>query len=158
MLALILVDRYSCEYIVFLKDILEKEVDEKYFLSEKTIATITRHKNKIISEKENPKQSCTIHANYFKMGGRDQQYIVHNMMPRSGDPKKGGTGHLTRTDGKTYCLDTGKTNAVEILGGDFRHDAGFRWRENGKSGILMAQARTDGTAGQALAKIDAKIR
>jgi DNA (cytosine-5)-methyltransferase 3A len=99
---------------ILLKDILEDEVDDKYFLSDKTVATITRHKNKIITEKENPKQSCTIHANYFKMGGRDQQYIVHNMMPRSGDPKKGGTGHLTRTDGKTYCLDTGNTNAVEI--------------------------------------------
>lgn len=98
---------------ILLKDILENEVDDKYFLSEKTIATITRHKNKIISEKENPKQSCTIHANYFKMGGRDQQYIVHNMMPRSSKTGKGGTGHLTREDGKTYCLDTGSTNAVE---------------------------------------------
>lgn len=37
------------------------------------------------------------------------------MMPRSGNPKKGGTGHLMRSDGKTYCLDTGNTNAVEIL-------------------------------------------
>ena len=100
---------------ILLKDVLEYEVDEKYFLSEKTIATITRHKNKIISEKENPKQSCTIHANYFKMGGRDQQYIVHNMMPRSSKSGKGGTGHLTREDGKTYCLDTGSTNAVEII-------------------------------------------
>jgi DNA (cytosine-5)-methyltransferase 3A len=37
------------------------------------------------------------------------------MMPRSGNPLKGGTGHLTRNDGKTYCLDTGNTNAVEIV-------------------------------------------
>ena len=100
---------------ILLKDILETEVDEKYFLSEKTIATITRHGNKIIDEKENPKQSCTIHANYFKMGGRDQQYIVHNTMPRSSTSGKGGTGHLSRNDGKTYCLDTGNTNAVEIV-------------------------------------------
>ena len=99
---------------ILLKDILESDVDEKYYLSEKTIATITRHGNKIIDENENPLRSCTIHANYFKMGGRDQQYIIHNMMPRSGDPKKGGTGHLTRTDGKTYCLDTSNANAVEI--------------------------------------------
>jgi DNA (cytosine-5)-methyltransferase 3A len=100
---------------ILLKHILESEVDEKYFLSEKTIATITRHKNKIIDNKENPKQSCTIHANYFKMGGRDQQYIIHNMMPRSSKSGKGGTGHLTRQDGKTYCIDTGNTNAVEIV-------------------------------------------
>jgi len=100
---------------ILLKDVLESEVDEKYFLSEKTVATITRHGNKIIDDKENPKQSCTIHANYFKMGGRDQQYIIHNMMPRSSTSGKGGTGHLSRSDGKTYCLDTGNTNAVEIF-------------------------------------------
>lgn len=40
--------------------------------------------------------------------------IVHNMQPRSGDPKKGGTGHLTRTDGVAYNVDTGNTNAVEF--------------------------------------------
>jgi DNA (cytosine-5)-methyltransferase 3A len=101
---------------ILLKDVLESEVDSKYFLSEKAIATIERHGNKIIEDKENPKRSCTILANYFKMGGRDQQYIVHNMQPRSGDPSKGGTGHLTRTDGKTYCLDTGQSNAVEYFG------------------------------------------
>ena len=118
------------------------------------------------------------------------------MMPRSSTSGKGGTGHLSRSDGKTYCLDTGTTNAVEIvamrgrpnkdginiqqlesrndnktncltsvqkdnlliMGGDYRNDEGFRWREGGKSGTLMAQARTDGTAEQALAKIGTQIR
>ena len=47
------------------------------------------------------------------MGSADN-YIIYNMMPRSGNPKKGGTGLLSRTDGKTYCLDTGNTNAIEI--------------------------------------------
>jgi site-specific DNA-cytosine methylase len=82
---------------ILLKDILESEVDSKYYFSKKTI-------EKIISR-----------SNYFKMCGRNQQYIIHNMMPRSGNPEKGGTGHLIRFDGKTYCLDTGNTNAVEIL-------------------------------------------
>ena len=36
-------------------------------------------------------------------------------MPRSSTSGKGGTGHLSRNDGKTYCLDTGNTNAVEIV-------------------------------------------
>ena len=40
--------------------------------------------------------------------------IVHNMSPRSGDPTKGGTGHLTREDGKTYCLQTSDINRVEM--------------------------------------------
>ena len=45
-----------------------------------------------------------------------------------------------------------------VLGGDFRNDEGFRWRENGKSGTLMAQARQDGSSGQALAKIKGNTR
>ena len=44
----------------------------------------------------------------------DGQYVVHNTMPRSSTNGNGGTGHLSRTDGKAYCLDTGNTNAVEI--------------------------------------------
>ena len=35
-------------------------------------------------------------------------------MPRSSKTGKGGTGPLSRNDGKTYCLDTGNTNAIEI--------------------------------------------
>ncbi len=138
---------------ILLKDVLETEVDEKYFLSEKTIATITRHGNKIIDEKENPKQSCTIHANYFKMGGRDQQYIVHNTMPRSSTTGKGGTGHLSRIDGKTYCLDTGNTNAVEIKNNYIQWDSSGKgnnsqgeraYFENGKSGTISSGSKNSG--------------
>ena len=41
-------------------------------------------------------------------------------MPRSSKKGTGGTGHLSRADGKTYCLDTGQTNAVEY---SYRQDA-----------------------------------
>lgn len=44
----------------------------------------------------------------------DMTVIVHNTMPRSSKTGKGGTGHLSKTDGKSYCLDTGNTNAIEI--------------------------------------------
>ena len=47
--------------------------------------------------------------------------IVHNTMPRSSKSGKGGIGHLTRSDGKTYCLDTGNTNAIEINTATYRH-------------------------------------
>ena len=123
-----------------LKDVLESEVDEKYYLSEKMIAGLVNHTN---NSKEkgsgfafNPKTkedvgNC-ITSRVFKMGVDDNyiqetptlkqvgslygsDIITHNMMPRSGDPKKGGTGHLQRNDGIAYCLDTGNTNAVEIL-------------------------------------------
>jgi DNA (cytosine-5)-methyltransferase 3A len=106
---------------ILLKDVLESEVDEKYFLSEKMIAGFERHK-----ERHNDKgtgfgyvpkteidKGNSLRAN-AALAPTDNMLIVHNTMPRSGDPKKGGTGHLSRNDGKTYCLDTGNTNAVEV--------------------------------------------
>ena len=38
--------------------------------------------------------------------------VVHNMQPRSGDPSKGGTGHLSRENGKAYSLMT-SPDAIE---------------------------------------------
>lgn len=99
---------------VLLKDVLESEVDSKYFLSDKGLNRIASYNN-FEKSIDNSKKSLCLAAGYFKQG-RDNQLIVHNMQPRSGDPSKGGTGHLTRSDGKTYCLDTGNTNAVETVG------------------------------------------
>jgi DNA (cytosine-5)-methyltransferase 3A len=106
---------------ILLKDILESEVGEKYYLSEKMLSYL--ESNSIKQKKNgngftfnptdgNKKGSAITNPSKNRM---DDNYIVHNMMPRSGNPLKGGTGHLTRNDGKTYCLDTGNTNAVEIV-------------------------------------------
>lgn len=46
-------------------------VNEKYFLSKEAIDKINRHNNKSFDNTI----SNTIHAGYFKQGGRDQQYI-----------------------------------------------------------------------------------
>lgn len=99
---------------ILLKDVLESEVDEKYFLSEKGIDRIMSYNNADRSINDNDKSLC-LSAVYNKQG-RDNQLIVHNTMPRSSTTGKGGTGPLSRNDGKTYCLDTGNTNAVEIVG------------------------------------------
>lgn len=142
---------------ILLKDVLENEVDDKYWLSDKMIAYINRQNN-AKSMLDNSNKSNCLMASYYKMG-RDIQYIVHNTQPRSGNPKKGGTGPLSRKDGKTYCLDTGKTNAVEIKGGDFRLDEGFRWRDNGKTGTLAARGGvSNDITGRPLANINKKVR
>jgi DNA (cytosine-5)-methyltransferase 3A len=98
---------------ILLKDILESEVDEKYFLSEKAIDRFARSEG---GEKclDNDNKSMCLISGYYKQG-RDNQLIVHNTMPRSSTSGKGGTGPLSRADGKTYCLDTGNTNAVEVV-------------------------------------------
>lgn len=59
-----------------LKDVLENEVDEKYFLSEKMVSWITRHREKRDSKNEFPytekSSHCgTITARYNKMGAED---------------------------------------------------------------------------------------
>lgn len=68
-----------------LEDILEDSVEEKYFLSQKTIEKLVRHKNKIISN-NTPEISATVHAGYYKMGGRDQQYVKRILVDNSIKP------------------------------------------------------------------------
>ena len=133
---------------ILLKDVLENEVNEKYFLSEKLINKClksTANQNMLTTDNKD-KSGCLI-AGYYKtpFDGtyvKDKQFtglnlnaksrtirnggsatatdkhnwdlIVHNTMPRSSTTGKGGTGPLSRADGKTYCLDTGNTNAVEV--------------------------------------------
>jgi DNA (cytosine-5)-methyltransferase 3A len=114
---------------ILLKDILENDVDEKYFLSEKMIAGFERHKERhnnkgtgfgYVPKNEDDKGN-SLRAN-AALAPTDNMLIVHNTQPRSADRPSlrknkhaGGSGHLTRNDGKTYCLDGANTNAVEIV-------------------------------------------
>jgi len=154
---------------ILLKNVLDKEVESKYFLSDKLISWLEKHSAKRGNEfkkKDGNQKSCCLTSSGLSKTNLSSDYIItHNLQKRSAErpsikenKNAGGTGHLSKADGKTYCLDTGNTQAIEILGGDLRFDEGFRWREGGKSGTLMAQARNDGTAGQALAKIGSVIR
>jgi len=98
---------------ILLKDILETDVDDKYFISSKMINRISRSNNGEKCFAENEKSMC-LAAGYYKQGRDNQLITVHNTMPRSSKTGKGVTGPLSRNDGKTYCLDTGNTNAIEI--------------------------------------------
>ena len=101
-----------------LKDILEQDVNDKYYLSEKMIKTIFEpskgdwNSGKMTIDTDIAK--C-INARVFKMGRADtDNYIsVHSLYPRSSKTGKGGTGHLSKQDGTTYCLDTGNNQAIE---------------------------------------------
>jgi DNA (cytosine-5)-methyltransferase 1 len=150
---------------ILLKDILEDEVDEKYFLSEKIIEGFKTHKvrhdekgtgfafkpkestdkgnslraNAAICPtdnmikvgqlgfkkefKESEKAQTLLQRDYKGMSNHGINVVIcHNLQKR--DPNRpsiqknksaGGSGHLTRSDGKTYCLDTANSNAVEII-------------------------------------------
>lgn len=111
---------------VLIKDIIIKEVPEKFFLTNKRLLGYFKHK-----ERHDEK----------KTGFRfEPKYLNY----------------------KSNCLRASQSLAPTdnhiVVAGDFRNDEGFRWREGGKTGTLMAQARQDGTAGQVLAIIDNTIR
>lgn len=50
-----------------LKDLLEENVDEKYYLSDKAIGRLIKKNNKLIRKNENPNVSACIIAGYHKM-------------------------------------------------------------------------------------------
>lgn len=127
---------------ILLKDILEPEVDEKYYLSDKML-------NGLLDK--NPEKSFCIDASYAK--GTDvntylekhrRQIVVHNTMPRSSKTGKGGTDPLSRNDGKTYCLDTGQTNAIQIVAMRGRNPENTSDRTKGCETKQMLEAREDG--------------
>jgi DNA (cytosine-5)-methyltransferase 3A len=169
---------------ILLKDILESEVDEKYFLSKKMInCLVNRTKtenyfpckfqpiktpfeeksrtinqriakmgdadNYIKIDKQGNVKNNQDKASCFTAGGNsggnhsDMDLIVHNTMPRSSKTGKGGTEPLSRNDGKTYCLDTGNTNAIEIVAMRGRtENKGQDWHNSNH--IQKLESRNDG--------------
>ena len=113
-----------------LKDLLQINVDNKYYLSNKAVDRIKRHNN---SSLNNNVSNCIL-AGYYKGGGRDQQYIkTHSLYPR---------GHLSKTDGTSYCIDTGNAQAIEWVG-DYRNDEGLRKRKDKTTPCLTASKNSE---------------
>lgn len=74
------------QLLLKLKDLLEINVDNKYYLTEKGIGRLIKKNNKIIREMKNPNVSACIIAGYSKMDGRNSQYITdeNNIVKRIG--------------------------------------------------------------------------
>lgn len=66
------------QLLLKLKDVLEDEVDEKFYLSEKGIGRLIKKNNKLIQELKNPNISSCLIAGYHKMSGRNNQYIAES--------------------------------------------------------------------------------
>lgn len=114
---------------ILLKDVLEENVPEKYFLSEKMLEYLNKNSGKQkeigngwkFEPTEGNEKSKSITT---KEGMRiENNFIIcHSGQKRSEnrpsinkDKNAGGTGPLSRTDGKTYCLDHSSfANVIEI--------------------------------------------
>jgi DNA (cytosine-5)-methyltransferase 3A len=154
---------------ILLKDILETDVADKYFLSEKVTSRFkignlndnivgttkgeenTRQGQRDLVYGHNGKMGCLMSTDYKQ----PKQIIVHNTMPRSS--KTGKVAENTNViEIQCVAMCVQKDNLV-AYGCDYRTDEGLRIRENGKSGTLAARARNDESCGQ-LAMINKTIR
>tara|TARA_B110000902_G_scaffold261871_1_gene337572 strand:+ start:1167 stop:2627 length:1461 start_codon:yes stop_codon:yes gene_type:complete len=103
-------------------------VDEKYYLSDKMIKGFQNHKERHIEKGTGftwtPKNGDDI-ANCLRANASlcptDNSIIVHSTHTRSSDrpsvqknKNAGGSGHLSKSDGLTYCIDTQNSQAVEF--------------------------------------------
>jgi DNA (cytosine-5)-methyltransferase 1 len=100
---------------ITLKDLLEDDVDVKYNLSDKAIKSIIENPRNLQKSNVDPNIASTLQCPGHSAGiYKGANFItIHNLHPRCGDPKKGGTGHLSKTDGIAYCLDAANSIAVE---------------------------------------------
>lgn len=147
-----------------LKDLLENEVDDKYYLSDKMIKTITTPSGGDWNSGKmsfNTDIAKCIRANTHKMGIADtDNYIIsHSLFPRTSKTGQVGSGHLSKTDGTSYCIDTGCSQGVEVrpvqLGQSdqtFAHKSGTLIGKENQSAFTIRAANPNGV------KIDKRIR
>ena len=100
-----------------LRDILQDNTNSKYYLSDKAIKGLMKREkfNKFSTLNENSMNASCITARADKISNDNNFVVSHYLGGRKGDPKKGGTGHLSKTDGTSYCLDTANTQAIEVI-------------------------------------------
>ena len=142
-----------------LKDILQDnpgnknfvEVDEKHYLSDKAIKSIIENTNNLQKSNVNPLIASTLQSPGNACGiYKGATYIkVHNLQKRSADrpslknnKNAGGSGHLSKTDGTSYCLDSGNTQAIEWVA-DYRNDEGLRKRKDKLAPCLTTRRHSD---------------
>lgn len=129
-----------------LKDVLENEVDDKYFLSEKMVNFVLTTK----FQEAKPIDINRDEAPCVKVGGDVSCFRVKSGTSKgyeeategdsinfgfvSSDTRRGRVGKEV-----AQTLDTACNQGVMV--GDYRSDEGFRWREEGNSPAIMAMMR-----------------
>jgi DNA (cytosine-5)-methyltransferase 1 len=133
-----------------LKDVLENEVDEKYFLSDFAIERISKSKFNQDFKDQNTDASGCLTAGYFKIPS-DGNYLKVKSNTSKGyeEAKEGDSINFSVPNSETrrgrvgkgvaQTLDTACNQGVMI--GDYRTDEGFRWRQDGNSPAIMAMMR-----------------
>lgn len=145
---------------ILLKDILQEEVDEKYFLSEKSIAYINRNqRNLSFQMNEDDKKSGCVVARY-QSGIPNNQIVVKKRVKQINQSKESGgkqpyqQNRIYDINGIAPALMQGKSDLL-ISSGTLRthkDGEGFREIKSGKAATIPARAREDGS-GQNVVRI-----
>ena len=98
-----------------LGDMLQDNPNSKYYLSDKAIEGLMKREkfNKFNPLTKESESAACVTARADKVSNDNNFIITHYLGGRKGNPKKGGTGHLSKNDGTTYCLDTSNTQAIQ---------------------------------------------
>jgi DNA (cytosine-5)-methyltransferase 1 len=96
------------ELTTFLEDLLEKEVDEKYYLSNEKYEKLKVFESNARLYK---KICCTL--NTMQWWHRQLKIWTHSLYPRTWWKKPWGTWHLFKKDWSSYCLDTWNMQWIE---------------------------------------------
>lgn len=129
---------------ILLRDILESDVQDKYYLSDKAIATAIRKSDIGINPKINPDKSGTVTC-----GNQSAKFSIDNsttlIVASRGrnpeNPKSRESGLNTeqmlepRYDGKTNCLTSVQKDNYVVFADGYEQD-NRAYFENGKSGTL----------------------
>lgn len=160
---------------ILLKDVLQPEVNQKYFLSNKMILYFNNraanfNQGKINIREEYQKSSCLtssmascdISDNYIKIAGltevRTQE--AKQIRKETGTNPKRAKELILRTDGKIGAILTSQTRDNLVISGTLRtHNdgKGFRKVMSGKGATIPARSREDGS-GQNIVSISGNIR
>ena len=102
---------------LLLKDLLEDNVDEKYYLDEKNYDSLKKslkRRGKDLKNLIRDKSALCLMSRHPSRCFHDTTLIVHSKQPRSGKGK-GGKGHLMKVGDSSYCVDTKNSQYIEFL-------------------------------------------
>ena len=141
---------------ILLKDILESEVDEKYYLSEKFNNWLEKHAAKRGVEVKHldgsTKASCLTVTEAKRNLSNDYIVAMRGRNPDNPSDRRTGSPTEQRLEpnlsGKTNCLTSVQKDNLVITPCDYRHDEGIRMKADGKTGTLLGRARNDESCGQ----------
>jgi DNA (cytosine-5)-methyltransferase 1 len=140
-----------------LKDVLEDEVYEKYFLSEKMINGFTKHNENhnqkgtgfIFEPKDENQIANCLRANAALAPTDNTLKIKSGTSKGYEEAAEGDSINFSVPNSKTRRRRVGKQVAQTldtacnqgVMVGDYRTDEGFRWRADGNSPAIMAMMR-----------------